>query len=54
MLMSVIGSQNPGAPVSASLDPQPATTAIATALQHAAGRAADYARAAHHCPATRP
>jgi integrase len=30
-----------------SLDPQPAATAVATALQHAAGRAADYARAAH-------
>jgi hypothetical protein len=32
--------------VSTSLD-QPATTAVATPLQHAAGRAADYARAAH-------
>jgi integrase len=30
-----------------SLDPQPAATDVATPLQHAAGRAADYARAAH-------
>ena len=36
-------------PVSAttSLDPRPAATAVTTAFQHAAGRAADYARVVH-------